>query len=883
MTAPRREGQVHVVPQARDDGSGSFAWWVSGENQKARLPKPYQPEDAHSPARWSDLAKSHSVADPETLGLDREDPQYMAKAEKAVTLATADFLPVIAAAKPPRESFHDLSVRSVSSVGLLTNTATGGWRKDLSLLTENWEDLLSDGLPLFRITPLAGDTSEVARPTAGVGGNALGSQSLLYPWLSYGMLNQAPVNTQYTANASGAVSSWENLVNYATAYLRKISASADGNGAMPHSWTMIDNGNAVNPVTNQHRYDYLHTLRTAPVIARIQWVFSHRTTLNDNGTATTADDTYPLKLLITPVVTLWNPYDVTVSSPPIGLRIRFAKPPPCAMIYHNRDGVPVAGRKLHQGSNTGNVAAFAQNYPDSLYTGSSSFEYNISAMPPLLPGETRVFSPSGLATGMTVSMTAGYNPNGGFQRDINFIGPAHRGDDMVKLGVRFDNLMNFQVAGHCGVFLDLLHTNNANLVYQRYLMRVPLATAQAYWPELPAEEMPSPDAASIQGTDWKPFFSMVFGARLSSDSSFPTKGLVQNNPHISLTQTHGSVQASAHPANNSFDYSFFPHALGGDDRTPNADNANQRGFIISGFQSGNGFSRAILSEIPLLPMASLGELQNWDLRSQNPYPPFQLNLIGNADANPLIAPDAVFRVTGGHDNIHHDEAYCANHLLFDDWFLSLIAPEPGGFGQAIDTSQRHRLKGFLMDHAEKPLVNRSYHPIPGDRNLTEPKATQLADEILEDYDGWRRVASRLEVEGMFNVNSTSVTAWRALLGHARDQKIPHYAEGGVTLSAPTDHAFSRFAVAGDSETGKPGGISGGFPESSEFTGYRVFTGEMLDILAEKSSPRCPPAKPWPISRRRRNWCSPGRSRPPSMSWPRNPAMPCTPPCKVSPR
>ena len=45
-------------------------------------------------------------------------------------------------------------------------------------------------------------------------------------------------------------------------------------------------------------------------------------------------------------------------------------------------------------------------------------------------------------------------------------------------------------------------------------------------------------------------------------------------------------------------------------------------------------------------------------------------------------------------------------------------------------------------------------------------------------DSWRTIASRLEVEGMFNVNSTSVTAWRALLRHARGQKIPYIRESG---------------------------------------------------------------------------------------------------------
>jgi hypothetical protein len=132
---------------------------------------------------------------------------------------------------------------------------------------------------------------------------------------------------------------------------------------------------------------------------------------------------------------------------------------------------------------------------------------------------------------------------------------------------------------------------------------------------------------------------------------------------------------------------------------------------------------------------------------------------------------------------------------------------------------------------ERPLVNRAYRRIPEDIGLTDEKITERVNDALSP-DGWQRVASRLEVEGMFNVNSVSVKAWRALLGHARNQMIPHHTEGGMALSAKTDHAYSRFGIAGDKKAGDPG-MSGSFPESSEITGYRVFDDAMLDILAEK--------------------------------------------------
>jgi hypothetical protein len=198
--------QIHLSPSHINVNNrrGAFAWWVSGENQKARLPKPYQPDEDKA-ARWAISQKSHLAVDPKPFGMERllDDPT---PADLAITLKQSDLIVAGSAKKPSREFYHDLST---NSTGLLTNTATGGWRKDLSLLTENWNLLPNDGLPFFRVKP--GEDILYNRPTTT---NPTPSKSMLYPWASYREVS----GIKMALFRQGATSSWQHLQNHMTAY-----------------------------------------------------------------------------------------------------------------------------------------------------------------------------------------------------------------------------------------------------------------------------------------------------------------------------------------------------------------------------------------------------------------------------------------------------------------------------------------------------------------------------------------------------------------------------------------------------------------------------------------------------------------------------------------
>lgn len=138
------ENEVHVQPTLIDEGKASIAWWISGENTKALLEEKTDPTDV---AGWRELLATTSGPDASAFQITDTDDLGRVGSRGGL-----DYLPnaVTGANTLSREYFHDLTTHSK---GLLTNTANGGWRRDLSLLSEQWPDLLPADLPFFSISP----------------------------------------------------------------------------------------------------------------------------------------------------------------------------------------------------------------------------------------------------------------------------------------------------------------------------------------------------------------------------------------------------------------------------------------------------------------------------------------------------------------------------------------------------------------------------------------------------------------------------------------------------------------------------------------------------------------------------------------------------------
>jgi hypothetical protein len=823
--------QVHIEPVSVS-GKGKFAWWVSGENQKAHLPKPYKPQKDNA-AGWSDLARSHAVADPKGFELESllDDAS---PAEKAFTRNTADFFVGKNAATRPSRSFHDLSA---TSVGMLTNVATGGWRKDLSLLAESWASQPGSGLELFQLSPNKSLT--FTRPIDAADFRLPGS--LFYPWSDY---RPNPRNEEIFLNR-GPVSSWACLADYVNLYKEMTSSSSTAPRINIRSWPYTGYPNQLNG---------LHKTWVMPQFARFQMIVSHYATATN-----AASGLLRPAVLYTPVITLWNPFNTEILMPgKLHIRAGYS--------------LPLALRHQLSGKSLPNEYWAVQNSRTDSYSGKGlmarwkyGWEIRFEEQDMVLkPGETRVFSPAagflkdethdngnytacnvspGIRKGVGVyyALDRRLSPNGDFSPAKVSLPQSTRVDVDAKFDVAAENKLSAtgQSQNVCGMFFqwninqfkDPQHGN----VTAHYLPQ----DANDLYP--PLEELASVTLGECANNP-VPFLSMIFGSRIANHRATATKGMVQANPLVTFTVTgFNGDNSDIYPGgknllNSPWDFSFVEHPAGpGDDMLPNFDNSTNSGFIVTGVRKAEGIARFVTAELPTRPPVSLGDLSHWQMRGLNPTPTFGSNLIANSDASPLLSKNSLVNPdnvqANQRKNEQQDDAYCANHLLFDDWFFSSISPEPTNFGPS-GKNQRTNYTDFLMK--KDPLANRAYRPIIEDSTTDPTAANKSFTERVAPANSWKTIASRLEVEGMFNVNSTSVKAWRALLGHARNQKIPQITNNGtITLSGEKDHALSRTSLAGDREAGQAP-ENGGYFATTEFTGYRVFSPEMLDFLAEKT-------------------------------------------------
>lgn len=237
----------------------------------------------------------------------------------------------------------------------------------------------------------------------------------------------------------------------------------------------------------------------------------------------------------------------------------------------------------------------------------------------------------------------------------------------------------------------------------------------------------------------------------------------------------------------------------------NFSSTDRNGFWGASFQSGNGSTSVPMSNIPSAPLMSLAELSHAHLSTMASEP---YHAVGNSWSSAIFSPVSPYgRVITGVGGAKGsftavDQSWLLNDALFDRYYFSGLAPEfsINGSGYNASGTLEETISSLFGDNPEEARANPVLHPFL-------PRGVEAADVIadLSADDGYRKLGAYALIDGVFNVNSTSVAAWEAFLSANRDLAVT-FADGSVDSASGTPFPSS---VSPSPEVSQPhwGGFS----------------------------------------------------------------------------
>jgi len=811
-----------------------FAWTVFDEAQKASISIPHDDRDQAKTFAGS-YDRSSSAPRPgfdavkkwETLADEKNDPA------KLVTTGQTR----LAGIEEKDASFDDITT---GTLGLLTNAADGGWQQDLSRLFD------APALPTefaSRFIYSGQSTPLVPLPTRFSGANPLPSPD----------------------------PSWSLLHSHYRSYTKLSGTTPTLDGGVT---SVTARPTATTAASQLLRHKAFTEQQLAPVIAKAQFVFSvafgyNADTLNNmwsDGTARSTPpnqkDEYITWIVIDPVITLWNPYNVPMRFS--GARVELYRIPLAYRIYKNGQLINPEYTKLTNA-----------HTPEDFKTRQARF-YRLNILPEegsderiLEPGEHVVFTAhnhkvhGGHEYNLTgVTLRPGFHPPAGNASDpevggvttqnifVNSNGAssgkdygktvrtiAVKGGDRIQLEVKAERagIDNFKETGGkevTGFLKYYLVGGNVS----RLLGGVELDYGDReaeFLPYYPKEDLPTivvnPDIpkGSTAGLNAarhalrfkEPFLIASFQEKTERDSKFASRSWINNSP-LNFYASEGIDQTE--------DFSHHQYEMKWEvmtDWPPNSptieiSNNNNRGYGGPGIYAQTGSEFATFASLPLGPAHSLAQLRHAPLNAGGQLP-LTSQIVANSFAPPLLGDDKVRSSSGNRTYLDH--SYLANNALFDSWFLSSAADHPALPGSDARTA-KDLIEDFLADG--KSLPNRRFNPYTGGEGKDE-----LIEKLAGAGEAYREIASHILIDGPFNVNSTSVSAWQAVLASNFGSSVPIIENGSQKLHDGEGLPVLRHshATAGDFESAGGGADA----DHAKWNGYRRLTNAQIEKLAEE--------------------------------------------------
>ncbi len=578
-----------------------------------------------------------------------------------------------------------------------------------------------------------------------------------------------------------------------------------------------------------------------PVVDRIMFLLSAGVDNNDNS-----------RMIITPIITLWNPYNVAleiegaVAYPwidvPFGMKWTYQKPavdgsPPPAEETRSR-GMSWMGKQLNEFGHGRSV----EPYFYAAITATGQPLSNSAPNPPIRfkPGEVRVFAP-------TSTTPKDFNKDGNIQSRTVLLRPV----DSVSMlspkgGLRVD-MGSKKVATDETVEAEFYAVTGEN-----YPFFISLEDARMAKLPLPSSHLNHHSAGtrareSNGGQAILDVITRLFVKDSSSVERFERRNLsldkLRNSVPLGVLETYHRV-ADGPNANSDLVFTGNPRQPWMSDYVSNSGFKTGPQYLtrmrsVSSFNgvletTGDGRSafygasqslnsgRSNLSffGIPQAPLLSRAAFQHADL-SATPYS--SANQFANSWASAYVARSKVAETPSGKPPMY-DYSYLTNETIWDSFFFSGAAPSlgysdgsgnPNTWNKPIEADVTLKLREIVEDFIRNPTDS----PLRNPRMRLERGG--LTDEelvkALTAPAGCVKIARHLMVDGAFNINSTSIEAWKSFLGGIRGPVFDVLNPAGQPPTG-SETSFPRFR--------DPVG-----EKNDNWNGFRTLTDSQIETLA----------------------------------------------------
>lgn len=783
--------------------NGSYAWWVGDENCKAQINRSDLLARQASPAIADLLA---SFATPGANGIKALAGYDSFASNSTTTDKTITRDQLVITAPPdtrPGDLFHDVTPYAKS---ILTNVTTGSMRKDLSLYLERTD---IDWLKAWK------NPNWLAGP---LGPN---ERIALSPLAEYDVL------------------AWKTLHHYYNMH-RQVSYV----GNRPRVTAINNRTSNTDPISNP---DYNSGVTSiTPIVVRMQFLLSYGTKRSGNN--------YNLYIYSYPVATLWNPYNVDMIIN--GYNVLLLNLPIEHIIYRN--GVRFTNHKWKWGENGNLIMRFGSPKgmpaePFVLKAGEQK-TFNYFSTDGDFNGHNMTATPQpwhSLHAGRERAVAGGTIINGAATDRIDFETLAGTFETSGKSYAPEDFQSSFEVrtepsGEHYGHPARMIKQMFSSMYSWRYEASSPKSN------HLSKTNFPSKTLKELENAP-TPFCLVEVRLKPLDEVQVPNKTWLHNLPTVPFA---GSTSTMLHGTDSITPFFSHPYSASFDQRT------TVQGLFQTTPYMGNSYTpsgqRFVADrEIPQVPLSSLAQLQNFPLVSMEAHHWSgylqQNHAIGNSYASPGIPSnkirnngwpfyldgwllsqgglvDGTKPYTGSWTNAPNiDRSYAANHLLWDDYYFSSMAPQTSTFYQKFGSSRTLKVVVDQFYDETKALPNAAYVPY-----LAGMTAKQVSDSLVTSGSeplptAYQKSAAYLMADGGFNINSTSVPAWTIMLASAHLKRPVIMDSAGTGIPAAQSKGnfiVSRFAMpigdtAGQSST-----------EDTRWRGFRELTADEIRQLAE---------------------------------------------------